>query len=29
MEYLAVVGAVAMMGFYVMLIARWLNRSEP
>ncbi len=28
MEYLAVVGAVAMMGLYVMLIARWLNRSE-
>jgi hypothetical protein len=27
MEYLAVVGAVAMTGLYVMLIARWLNRS--
>jgi len=28
MEYLAVVGAVTMMGLYVLLIARWLNRSS-
>jgi len=28
MEFLAVIGAVAMTGLYLMLIARWLNRSS-